>query len=177
MLDCDKGQTKHLSSMSSLRRTRRINRWMTPTSTNVLIRPFLNLFFATDVLRTTSNPLNSTPSTSVTATKRLQTVKPRGLSHADCQVGAWDFSVVRASENWENWFLAKVPNSMPSLHRKVCFKCLNWLIILIYCSKKELSTLVPNPLLSSAQRTHHSVLGALGACRTLHCCRRKWYWA
>ena len=103
-------------------------------------------------------PLNSTPSTSVTATERLQTVKPLVLSHTYCQVRAWDFSVVRASENWENWFLAKVPNSMPSLHRKVCFKCLNWLIILIFCSKQELSTLVPNPLLSSAQRTHHSWL-------------------
>ena len=33
---------------------------------------------ATDVLRTTSIPLKSTPSTSVTKTDRLQTLKPRG---------------------------------------------------------------------------------------------------
>ena len=46
---------------------------------------------ATDVLWTTSIPLNSTPSTSVTATDRLQTMNPRDLSHADCQVVAWDF--------------------------------------------------------------------------------------
>ena len=38
---------------------------------------------ATDVLKTTLIPLNSTPSRSVTATDRLQTVKSRGLSHAD----------------------------------------------------------------------------------------------
>ena len=57
---------------------------------------------ATDVLRTTSIPLNSTPSTSRTATDRHQTVKPRGLSYADCQVGLGIFSVVRASKNWEN---------------------------------------------------------------------------
>ena len=111
------------------------------------------------------------------ARQRLQTVKPRVLSHTYCQVRAWDFSVVRASENWENWFLAKVPNSMPSLHRKVCFKCLNWLIILIFCSKQELSTLVPNPLLSSAQGTHHSVLNELSAGRALRCRTRRWYWA
>ena len=43
---------------------------------------------ATDVLRTTSIPLNSTPSTSVTATHRLQTAKPRGLFHDECEVGA-----------------------------------------------------------------------------------------
>ena len=46
---------------------------------------------ATDVLRTTSIPLDSTPSTSVTATDRLQTMNPRDLSHADCQVMTWDF--------------------------------------------------------------------------------------
>ena len=49
---------------------------------------------ATDVLRTTSLPLNTTPS--VTATDRLQTVKPRGLSHADRQLGA--FLAIRPSE-------------------------------------------------------------------------------
>ena len=46
---------------------------------------------ATYVLKTTLIPLNSTPSTSVTATDRLQTMNHRGLSHSDCQVGAWDF--------------------------------------------------------------------------------------
>ena len=46
LLDCDKGQTEHLSSMSSLWRTMRLSRWMTPTSTTVLIRPILNLFSA-----------------------------------------------------------------------------------------------------------------------------------
>ena len=46
-----------------------------------------------------------------TATDRLQTVKPRGLFHADCQVGA----------------------------------------------------LLPNPLFSSAQRMHRSVLDTLSA--------------
>ena len=46
---------------------------------------------ATDVLKTTLISLNSTPSTSVTATDRLQTMNHRGLSHSDCQVGAWDF--------------------------------------------------------------------------------------
>ena len=64
---------------------------------------------ATDVLWIMSIPFNSTPSTSVTGTDRLQTVKPRGLFPADCQVGA----------------------------------------------------LLPNPLFSSAQRTHHSLLDAL----------------
>ena len=44
MPDCDKGQTKHLSSMSSLWRTTRMSRWMTPTLTTALIRSFLNLF-------------------------------------------------------------------------------------------------------------------------------------
>ena len=95
LLDSDKGQTKHLSSMSSLWRTTRISRWMTPTLTTVLIRPFLNLFFANGLLlmfwRQRRSPLNSTPSTSVTATDRLQTMNPRDLSHADCQVVAWDF--------------------------------------------------------------------------------------
>ena len=43
VLECDKGQTKHLSS---LWRTTRLSRWMTPTLTTVLIRPFLNLFSA-----------------------------------------------------------------------------------------------------------------------------------
>ena len=33
----------------------------------------------------------------------------------------------------------------------------------ISCSKQELSALLPDPLLSSAQRTHHSVLDALSA--------------
>ena len=46
---------------------------------------------STDVLRTMSIPNNSTPSTSVSATCWLQTVKPQVLSHADCLVGAWDF--------------------------------------------------------------------------------------
>ena len=46
---------------------------------------------STDVLWTMSIPLNSTPSTSVTASCWLQTVKPQVLSHADCLVGAWDF--------------------------------------------------------------------------------------
>ena len=48
------------------------------------------------------------------------------------------FSAVRPSENW---FLAKVPDSMPSLHGKACFTCLNWLMFLIFSSKQELSTL------------------------------------
>ena len=98
-------------------------------------------------LRSTSSPLNSTPSTSRTATDRHQTVKPRGLSYADCQVGLGIFSVVRASKNWENWFFAKVPNSMPPLHRKVYLTtCLNWLI---FCSKQELSTLLSSRLHSA----------------------------
>ena len=46
---------------------------------------------ATYVLKTTLIPLNSTPSTRLTATDRLQTMNHRGLSHSDCQVGAWDF--------------------------------------------------------------------------------------
>ena len=50
LLDSDKGQTKHLSSMSSLWRTTRISRWMTPTLTTVLIRPFLNLFCTNTLL-------------------------------------------------------------------------------------------------------------------------------
>ena len=37
------------------------------------------------------------------------------------------------------------------------------LIFLIFFSSQELSMLLPNPLLSSAQRTHHSVLDALSA--------------
>ena len=94
-LDCDKGQTEHLSSMSSLWRTTRMSRWMTPTLTTVLIRPFLNLFFckwaATDVLKITSIPLDFTPSTNATATDKLQTINPRGLFQADWQVGARDF--------------------------------------------------------------------------------------
>ena len=104
---------------------------MTPTLTTVLIRPFLICFCkraAADVLRTTSIPLNSAPSTSVTATDRLETMNPRGLSDADNQVGAWDF------------FSGQ-----------------------IFCSKQELSALLPNPLLLSAQHTHHSVLDALSA--------------
>ena len=44
LLDSDKGQTKHLTWMSSLWRTTRTSRWMTSTLTTVLIRPFLNLF-------------------------------------------------------------------------------------------------------------------------------------
>ena len=46
---------------------------------------------AIDVLNTTSIPLNSTPLTSVTATDRLLTMNSRDPSHADCQVGAWNF--------------------------------------------------------------------------------------
>ena len=38
---------------------------------------------STDVLRTMSIPNNSTPSTGVTATDRLQTMNPRGLSDTD----------------------------------------------------------------------------------------------
>ena len=45
----------------------------------------------TEALRTTLIPLNSTTPTSVTATCWLQTMNPRDLFHADCQVGAWDF--------------------------------------------------------------------------------------
>ena len=71
---------------------------MTPTLTTVLIRPFLNLFFckraATDVLKTI-DPTQFYTSTSVTATDRLRTMNPRGLCHADCQVGALYFSAVR----------------------------------------------------------------------------------
>ena len=87
---------------------------------------------ATEVLKTTLIPLSSTPSsTSVTATDRLQTMNPRGLSHADCQVGG--FSAVRTlPSKWENWFLAKVPDSMPSLHGKACFTCLSCLIFFIH---------------------------------------------
>ena len=33
----------------------------------------------------------------------------------------------------------------------------------IFCSKHELSALLPNPLLSPAHRAHHSVLDALSA--------------
>ena len=73
---------------------------------------------ATDVLKTTLISLNSTPSTSVTATDRLQTMNHRGLSHSDCQVGAWDFSAIRTlPSKWESWFLEKVPDSISSLHR------------------------------------------------------------
>ena len=36
-------------------------------------------------------------------------------------------------------------------------------LFLIFCSKQELSMLLPNPLLSSARPTHHSVLDALSA--------------
>ena len=71
-----------------------MSRWMTPTY-NCFDQTISNVFFfkcaATDVLKITSIPLNSTPSTSVTATDRLQTMNPRDLSHADCQVVAWDF--------------------------------------------------------------------------------------
>ena len=123
---------------------------MTPTSTIVLIRPFLILFSANALLLIFSGLRRS-----------HSILKPCCLSHSDCQVGA--FSVVRPSENWENWFLAKVPDSMPSLQRLACFTCLNGLIFLIFCSKQELCTLLPNPLLSSAQRTHHSMLDALSA--------------
>ena len=92
---------------------------------NQIISQFVSCERAsTDVLRTTSIPNNSTPSTSVTATCWLKTVKPRVLSHADCQVGG--FSAVRTlPSKWENWFLAKVPDSMPSTHRKARFKLID----------------------------------------------------
>ena len=46
---------------------------------------------------------------------------------------------------------------------KAVFYISKFIDILIFCSKQDLSTLLPNPLLSSAQRTHNSVLDALSA--------------
>ena len=97
MLDYDKGQTKHLSSMSSLWRTTRMSRWMTPTLTTVFIRPFLNFFSANALLLMFS--AWTTWTTWTTSIKECdcdwQTSNPGGLSHADCQVRAADFSAVR----------------------------------------------------------------------------------
>ena len=47
----------------------------------------------------------------------------------------------------------------------------NGLIFLIFCSKQDLSTLLPNPLLSSAQRTHHSVFDEVVRAFELHLAR------
>ena len=68
--------------------------WQPQTHINNCFNQFISQFVScerasTDVLRTTSIPLTSSPSTSVTATCWLKTVKPQVLSHADCQVGAF----------------------------------------------------------------------------------------
>ena len=51
---------------------------------NIINQPISEFVFckraATDVLRTTSIPLNSAPLKSVTATDRIETMNPRGLS-------------------------------------------------------------------------------------------------
>ena len=133
----------------------------------VLIRPFLKVFFANVLLLMFSrlrwfhlilHPqrvwLQLTDFRQWTIVASLTLIARSGLGI---------FSAVRPSENWENWFLAKVPDSIPSLHGKTCFTCMNCLIFLTFCIKQELSTLLPNPLLSSAQRTYHSVLDAPSA--------------
>ena len=54
---------------------------------NQIISQFVSCERAsTDILRTTSIPLTSTPSTSVTVTCWLQTMNPRALFRVDCQV-------------------------------------------------------------------------------------------
>ena len=94
MMDCDKGQTKHLSSMSLLHMKENEDEQVNDIYINNYFNQTISDFgfckcAATDVLKTTSIPLNSTPSTSVTATCWLQTMKPQELFHAECQ--AWDF--------------------------------------------------------------------------------------
>ena len=125
MMDC---QTKHLCSMSSLWKTTRMSRWMTPTLTTVLIRPFLNLFLQTLLLM-------------FSGLRRPHT-QCSILNKCDCEFLAfrlWSleasftliarsgldiFSVIRIlPSKWKNWFLAKVPDSMPFLHRKAYFTC------------------------------------------------------
>ena len=117
---------------------------------------------STDVLWTMSIPLNSTPSTRVTATDRLQTRNPRGLSHADCQVGAWDFFSGQTVRRLGKLVPCKVSRQHALPAGKGVF-CMSKLIDIFEIQSRVKYVELPNPLLSSAQRTHHSVLDTLSA--------------
>ena len=107
--------------------------WQPQTHINNCFNQFISQFVScerasTDILRTTSIPLTSTPSTSVTVTCWLKTVKPRVLSHADCQVGAFQ-RLEHCPPSGKTGSLRRFPTACPPhTERRVS----NWLIFLIF---------------------------------------------
>ena len=116
---------------------------------------------ATDVLKTTSIPTQFTTLYECDCDWQTSDYEP------SWPLSRWlpghDLGFFQRSDDQKTGSLRRFPTACPPCTEKVCFTCLNWLIFLLFCSKQELSMLLPNPLLSSAQRTHHSVLDTLSA--------------